>query len=144
MTQGSVHGPAGSAAATETSGTPGPGAFAAAAGHGQHEPLVALVAFGLAVEGKEAATPETVARLRQKAEAMLADHAIRHLHNRAEDIRQDAIRHHLGTLRPPPGMVRLILANLLALALAALAWLWLSSHPAVLRPITSLITGNAP
>jgi hypothetical protein len=72
------------------------------------------------------ATLDMIERYRAQANAELHAFAFRYMHNQAETIRQDAVREHLGRLRPPPGLAKLVLANLVGLGLAGLAWLTLS------------------
>jgi hypothetical protein len=85
-----------------------------------------LLAFAIATERGLAPTPDAVEGARREADAALGDYCIRHLHNNVEQIRQEAIAAHLGHLRPPPGFVVLVLANLVALVAAGAlcAWLW--------------------
>ena len=109
-------------------------------GH-QDDSLVPLVAFALAVQQGEGPTEDTFLRCRRQAEAALGAYALRHLHNRVEDIRQEAVASHLGQLRPPPSLAQLVLANLIALALAALAWAWLAANPALLERLQGLLAG---
>lgn len=70
----------------------------------------------------EPATADMIERYRAQANADLHAFAFRYMHNQAEQIRQDAIREQLAAQRPPPGLGKLVLGNLLALALAGLAW----------------------
>jgi hypothetical protein len=78
-----------------------------------------LLAFAMAVEGGQPLAPAGVEAMRREADAALSAHAFRILHNRVEEIRQDAVREQMARLRPPPGFVKLILANLVALLLLA-------------------------
>ncbi|NKE47889.1 hypothetical protein HB662_24140 [Roseomonas frigidaquae] len=83
-----------------------------------------LLAFAMAVEAARPTEPEA---LRRKAEADLQAHAFRTLHNQVETIRLEAAKEQIGRLRRGPGFLKLVLANLLAIALvlgAAYA-LWL-------------------
>ncbi|WP_304807154.1 hypothetical protein [Falsiroseomonas sp.] len=75
-----------------------------------------LLAFALAVEAARPMEPEA---LRGKAEAELQAHAFRTLHNQAEAIRLEAARDQIARLPRGPGLLKLVLANLLAIALAA-------------------------
>lgn len=107
---------------------------------GEHR-LDDLLAFALAVERGQAATPETVERLRHEAASALSDHAFRYLHNSVEQIRRDAVAEQLGRIRKPPGFVALVAANLVALALAGGAAGWLALHPETLAGLAGLFTG---
>lgn len=73
------------------------------------------------IEG-EAATTDMIEHYRAQANAELHAFAFRYMHNQAEVIRQEAVREHLATLRLPPSMMKLVLANLVALGLGAIAW----------------------
>jgi hypothetical protein len=68
----------------------------------------------------EPATLDMIARYRAQATADLHAFAFRYLHNHAEQIRQDAIREHLGQLRRPPGFLKLVTATVVGVALAGL------------------------
>jgi len=103
--------------------------------------LVDLLAFALAAEKAQAATPPVIERLRQEATATLTDHAFRYLHNSVDQIRRDAITEHLGALRKPPGFGTLLLANLVALAIAGLGAYWLATHPAIIAGLAGLLSG---
>ncbi|MBW8268542.1 hypothetical protein [Caldovatus aquaticus] len=120
-------------------------------GGGEDRRLSDLLAYALAVEAHEAAlaaarppaplTPEAIRRLRDQAARQLHDHAFRFLHNRVEEIRAEAIAEHLGRHPRPPGLPRLVLANLIALALAALAAAWLQGHPETLAGLLAAFGG---
>lgn len=71
----------------------------------------------------EPATRDMIARYRAQATADLHAFAFRYLHNHAEQIRQDAIREHLGRMRRPPGLLKLVLASAVGFALA-----WTAMH----------------
>ncbi|RYI21515.1 MAG: hypothetical protein EON48_08385 [Acetobacteraceae bacterium] len=103
--------------------------------------LTGLVAFALAAERQADAAPETIARLRRDAEVALTDHAFRTLHNNVERLQQEAVLARLGHLPRPPGLLRLVSANLVALALAAAGAGWLALHPQTLAGITGLLAG---
>ncbi len=109
---------------------------------GEEDRLVDMLAFALAVAGRQEITPDTIPVLRQRAEAELASHSLRYLHNRVEEIRQDAIRERLGQLRRPPGLAKLILANLLAFGLAAAALSWLAAQPETLGSLSGAIANG--
>jgi hypothetical protein len=111
------------------------------AGRSQDDRLTDLLAFGLAADRGEPATPEVVERTRQEAAAALSDFAFRYLHNTVEQVRRDAVAEHLGQLRQPPGFLRLVLANLVALAVAGLAGWWLALHPEVVAGLSGLLSG---
>jgi hypothetical protein len=114
--------------------------------------LAELLAFALAVEAQEATatkdgavpappTPEAIERLREQAARDLHDHAFRLLHNRVEEIRAEAVAEHLGRHPRPPGFPTLVLANLVALGLAAMAAAWLHGHPAILTRLFAVFAG---
>lgn len=109
---------------------PDPAAFRS--GQSEEDRLVAQVAFALAAERRLPATPDNVEALRTQAGAALSDFAFRYLHNRAEEIRQEAVSTRLAQLRRPPGFVRLVLANLVALAVAGLAAAWAVNNSDIL------------
>jgi hypothetical protein len=77
------------------------------------------------IEG-EPATADMIERYRAQANADLHAFAFRYMHNQAETIRQDAVREQLGSMRPPPGIAKLVLANLIGLGVAVLAWIALA------------------
>ncbi|NOG69619.1 hypothetical protein [Roseicella sp. DB1501] len=110
-------------------------------GRGSEEHVVDLLAFALGVEAGEPATPETVARLRQQAEAALSAHSFRYLHNSIEDIRREAAAEQLAKLPRPPGFGTMVLANLLALLLFGIVAAWLALHPATLAGLAGLQAG---
>lgn len=103
--------------------------------------LIDLLAFAIAVEAGRPATPEAIEALREQASAALSDHAFRYLHNSVEQIRRDAIAEHLGQIARPLGFGKLLLANLLAIALAGLVGAWLALHPATLAALFGLLAG---
>lgn len=110
---------------------PDPAAFRGSPG--EEDALVSQLAFARAIErGETAPAPETIAALRAQATADLSDFAFRYLHNRVEEVRRDAVASLLSQLGRPPGFARLVLANLIALALAGAAGLWLATHPETL------------
>ena len=110
-------------------------------GGGAEDRLVELLAFAMAAERKEEVTPESVERLRQEAGTALSDFAFRYLHNTIDQVRRDAVAEHLGQLRQPPGFLRLVLANLVALGLAGLAAWWLTLHPLIQAGVSGLLAG---
>ena len=131
-------------------GAPGPDAAEVASrpidlsafqGGPEADRLTGLLAFALATERQADASPETVAQLRQEAEVALTDHAFRTLHNNVERLQRDAVQEQLGHLPRPPGLLRLITANLVALVLAAAGAGWLALHPQTLAGITGLLAG---
>ena len=103
--------------------------------------LTGLLAFALAAERREPTDPDTVARLKREAEAALCDHAFRYLHNNIERLRREAVAEQLGHLPRPPGLLRLVTANLVALAIAGVAAGWLALHPETLAGLTGLLAG---
>lgn len=90
--------------------------------------LPALLGFALAVEKAAVTTPlrvEDIPARRAEADRLLTEWAFRHLHNRLDEIRRDAVAEALARQPRPPGFATLLLANLLALALVGGA-LWLA------------------
>jgi hypothetical protein len=73
------------------------------------------------------ATADMVERYRAQANAELHAFAFRYMHNQAETIRQEAVREQLGRLRQPPGLGKLVVANLLGLGFAFLVWFSLTN-----------------
>jgi hypothetical protein len=121
------------AAAAPTPVAPEPALAAFRSGRDE-ERLAELLAFALAVAAGEAAAPSaaTVERHRRQAERELHDHAFRFLHNRVEDIRREAAAEHAARQPRPPGLLKLVLANLAAIAVAAAALAWAAGHPELL------------
>jgi len=111
----------------EVSATPGAASLSPAAflSGRDEDRVVDLLAFALAAEAGDPPGPATVTRRREEAIRTMTDHAFRLLHNRVEEIRRDALAERLAALRPPPGLLTLVLANLVALGVvgALLAWL---------------------
>lgn len=124
---------------------PGPSAdhalAAFRAGRSQTDRTADLLAFAIAAERGLAATPDAVELARREADAELGKYSIRHLHNTVEQIRQEAVAAHLGRLRPPPGFVRLVAANLVAIAIAGGLAAWLSTRPEVRAALSGLLGG---
>ncbi len=115
----------------------GPAAFRT--GDGPEERLIAQVAFALAAEagpGQQPQTREAVEALRAQASAALSDFAFRYLHNRAEEIRREAAAEAAAGAPRPPGFLALVLANLVALVLAAAAAGALAMNPHLLAGLT--------
>jgi hypothetical protein len=111
------------------------------AGRAPEDRMIDLVAFALAAEAQLPATPDTVARLRQDALTALSDYAFRYVHNSVEDIRRTAIAEHAAQRPRPTSFLRLVLANLVALAAAGLVGGWLALHPETLAGIAGLLAG---
>lgn len=78
-----------------------------------------LLAFALATEADKPVTAGDLAELRQKAEAELNAHAFRTLHNQVETIRLEAATEALARTGRALGFGALVLANLVAIAIAA-------------------------
>ncbi len=114
---------------------PVPSLAAFRTGQGEDDRLIAQVAFARAVEQAErgGTPPAAVEALRAQALAELSEFAFRYLHNRVEEVRREAVATQLGQLGRPPGFLRLVLANLVALLLAAAAVSWLAGHPETLE-----------
>ncbi|MDW8443673.1 MAG: hypothetical protein RML45_04690 [Acetobacteraceae bacterium] len=100
-----------------------------------------LLAFALAVQAGDTLSPETVEARRREADAALAAWAHRYLHNRVEEIRLQAVREHLGRLRPAPGFLRLTCAAFAGIVLGALALAWASGHDALIRAAADRVAG---
>lgn len=124
---------------------PGPAAghalAAFRAGRSETDRTADLLAFAIAAERGLPATPDAIERARREADAALGDYSIRHLHNAVEQIRQEAVAAHLGRLRPPPGFVRLVAANLVAIAITGGLAAWLSTLPEVRAALSGLLGG---
>lgn len=103
--------------------------------------LIDLLAFALATESRAPATDEQVEALRQQAAAALSEYSFRYLHNSVEQIRRDAVAEQLRQTNRPLGFGKLLLANLLALALASLVGGWLVLHPATLSGLAGRLAG---
>jgi hypothetical protein len=101
-------------------GLPSPSAFR----EGEETRLRDLLAFAMAAEAGQPVGPGDIASLRQKAEADLQAHAFRTLHNQVEAIRIEAMREGMQRGGRGPGLLRLVIGNLVAIAIAAgLGWL---------------------
>ena len=138
MLRTETSGPTGSSAQSSDD-TAGLAAFRA--GRPDEERLVDLLAYALGAEKGQPAVPEAVEGLRREASKALSEHAFRYLHNSVEQIRREAVTEHLGALRRPPGFFRLILANLVALAVGALIALGLAPYIATMAGLSGLMTG---
>lgn len=103
--------------------------------------LAGLLAFALAVEAGAPATPEEIARLRARAAAELDAHAVTTMHNRIQEIRQEAVVEHLAHLPRPLGFFGAFCASLLALLLGAAAAAWLSGHGEMLHRLLAVFGG---
>ena len=109
----------------------GPAAFRT--GEGPEERLIGQVAFALAAEaGAAPQNAEALQALRDQATASLSDFAFRYLHNRAEEIRREAVAEAAARMGRPSRFPMLVLANLTALAIAAAAGLALAANPHLL------------
>ncbi|TCZ57955.1 hypothetical protein [Roseicella aquatilis] len=111
------------------------------AGRGPEDRLVDLVAFALAAERDVRATPDSLPALRQDALRELSEHAFRYLHNSVEQIRREAVAEQMAMFRRPLGFGAVLLANLLALLLFAVAAGWLALHPATLAALAGAFAG---
>ncbi|MBX6373361.1 MAG: hypothetical protein IRZ13_03890 [Acetobacteraceae bacterium] len=116
------------------------------------ERLAELLAYALAVEAHEAATAkgeapaspptaEAIERLREQATRDLHEYSFRLVHNRIEEIRAEAVAEYLGRHPRPPGFASLVLANLLALGLAAIVAGWMHGHPEILARLLAAFGG---
>ncbi len=109
---------------------------------GRSEDLsVDLLAYGHYARDREARGPvaateqgeeDPVLRFRREAIADLTNHTFRFFHNQIEEIRLTAVREHLGGLPRPPGLARLVFANVVALLLVGTVALWASGHGVML------------
>lgn len=100
---------------------------------GEETRLRDLLAFAMAAEAGREATPAAIEGLRQKAEADLHAHAFRLLHNQVETIRHQAVQEHFSRVTRGLSFSRVLIANLVALAVAAvLALLATSGEPSFL------------
>jgi hypothetical protein len=105
-------------------------------GSGEDDRLIGQVAFARAIErGDPGASPEAVEALRAQALAELSEFAFRYLHNRIEEVRREAVASQFQQIGRPPSFLRLVLANLVALLLAAAAGSWLAGHPDLLAQL---------
>jgi hypothetical protein len=88
-----------------------------------------LLAFGMAVEAGKPLPPDGVETMRRKADAELQGHAFRILHNRVEAIRREAMDEQLARTPKGVGFSAAVVANIVALLLAAagVTLLWLAS-----------------
>jgi len=95
--------------------------------------VVDLLAFALHARDREARGPgqpspqgeeDPVLRYRRAAGAELTSFTYRFFHNQVEEIRHAAVREHLGTLKRPPGFLRLVLASVVGTAAVGIAALW--------------------
>lgn len=97
----------------------------------REDELLDLLGFALHARahaaGDAGQTPQTC---RAQATAMFHDAAYRYLHNRVVEIRNEAISEQAVRLRRPPGLAKLVLANVLALLIVGAAGLVLSGHGA--------------
>jgi hypothetical protein len=87
--------------------------------------LPALLGFALAAEAGGPLRAEEAPARRAEAERLMTEWAFRHLHNRLDEIRREAVAEAQARQPRPPGFATLLLANLLALAIAGGAW-WLA------------------
>lgn len=111
------------------------------AGRSEADRTTDLLAFAIAAERGLPSTPDAVERARREADAALGEFSLRYVHNNVEQIRQEAVATHLGHLPRPPGFLRLVAANLVALAVAAGLGAWLWTRPDVLAALSGLV-GN--
>jgi hypothetical protein len=119
--------PAGAPAAS----FPGPAAFRA--GSGPEDRLIGQVAFAMAAEaGQPPRDAEAMQALRDQATTALSDFAFRYLHNRVEEIRREAAEEAASKASHGPGLGRLVLANLIGLAIAGGVVLLLLANPHLL------------
>jgi hypothetical protein len=97
----------------------------------REDELVDLLGFALHARAHAAGDPEqTPQTCRTAATAMFHDAAYRYLHNRVAEIRSEALSEHAARTRRPPGLGKLVLANILALLIVGGAALALSGHGA--------------
>ena len=103
--------------------------------------ITGLLAFALAAERGDEASRETVIRCQREAETALCDYALRYLHNNIERIRQEAVAEQIGRLRHPPGFLRMVAANLVALVIIGAVGGWLALHPETLAGLAGRLAG---
>lgn len=119
--------------------TPVPALSVFRAGRSEVDRTADLLAFAIATERGLSTTPDAVERARREADAALGDYAIRYCHNNVEQIRQEAVAAHLGRLRPPPGFIALVAANVVATAFAVALGVWLWTRPDVRAAVANLL-----
>jgi hypothetical protein len=111
------------------------------AGRSDAERTADLLAYAIATERGLPPTPDAIERARQDANAALGDYSLRYLHNHVAQLRQEAVAEHLGRLRPPPSLIGLVIANLVALALAGALCLLAWTRPEVRAAAARLLGG---
>lgn len=131
--------PNGARTGTAEGSATGPALAAFRGGRSESERTADLLAFAIAAERGLASTPDGVERARREADAALGDYSLRYLHNNVEQIRQEAVIAHLGRMRPPPGFLKLVASNLVAVAIAGALTAWLWSRPDVQAALAGLL-----
>jgi len=107
----------------------------------KEERLDALLAFALAAEAGQPATPGVIVARGEEASRLLTEHAYRLLHNHLGEIRREAVAEHMAALRPPLGFWGVSAACLAACAVFGAGALWLIAHPTSLAALVSLLGG---
>ena len=105
------------AAPPDAAAAAGPSLAAFLRGGGPESRLRDLLAFGLAAEAGRPPGAGGVKALQDKAEAELAAHAVRLVHNQIETIRLQAVRDHISRMPRGLSFPRLVMANLVAFAI---------------------------
>ncbi|MCU0983402.1 MAG: hypothetical protein MUC89_00475 [Acetobacteraceae bacterium] len=110
--------------------------------------VVDLLAFALYAREREARGPvaaegsgqeDPVQRFRREANADLTNFTYRFFHNQVQDIRNSAVREHLGTLPRPPGFLRLVGANAVAVIAVGAATLWAMGQGGLLSEMAARV-----
>lgn len=95
----------------------------------REDELVELLGFALHARAAEAGdATQTPQSCRAQATAMFHDTAYRYLHNRVVEIRHEALAEQAASARKPPGLGKLVLANVLALVIVGGLALALSGY----------------
>lgn len=103
--------------------------------------MVDRLAFALAHERPDGLPAGGVETLRHEAAAQLSTFAFRYLHNQVEEVRRQAMAEQAARLRAPPGFLRLVAANLVALAIGSGVWAWAAANPDLVQRATAAIRG---
>jgi len=125
-----------SGARRDPAAAPSPRAFLA----GPETRLRDLLAYALAAEAGRPVAPAAIEELRNKAEAELQAHAFRVLHNQVETIRRDAVAEQMSRMSRGLSFSRVVIANLVAIAVAAvLALLMTLGEPPLLDALRDVL-----
>jgi hypothetical protein len=111
--------------------------------------VIDLLAYALYARDREARGPvaaegngedDPVLRFRREANADLTNFTFRFFHNKVEEIRNTAVREHLGGLPRPPGFLRLVGASAVAVAGVGAAALWAMGHGGLLATMAARVS----